>query len=279
MRGFGQFLSIPCTVLVVGLLAEEARAGDYSFCECSVADSPADGATGVPLNPILMFRALAPDKPNSVDTPGLHLESGEGVVVPLEEATDITDCYFISKPIQDLAPETTYQVWAEDRNGELLATFTTGSERDNAAPAVTVIDDGIDSGRFVFEAEEEVVLVVAECPIDMGIRHVLASPSGGAIELPCDGIELLLYDASGNADIVNVPEIPDASESCGCHAVGARTRTALPAICLAVVVVFATSASRRRRFRNHPGWSTTRKASRRRIDFKQYKTRPLDSVA
>lgn len=215
-------------------------AGDHSYCVVTVEDYPSDGATDVPLNPILMYSDLAPADPweSAIE---LRLEREDGMVVELTEPS-ISECHFIWRPTENLLPETTYEVRARDSVGELLATFTTGTERDDTPPEVTVVDDGTASGQFVFEADEEVVLVTADCPLDLGRRRVLTSPSDGVIELPCDGVELHLFDAAGMETNVT---IPDVSGSCECTTAGARPQRELPVFVFAIVV--AALALKRRR--------------------------------
>lgn len=115
------------------VMSTTARAdGYYSIV---IKDFPADGAVGVPLNPVLLFNNM-----NRVFSTDIELLDPSGTLVPLTRDWDersYAPCN-MRRPVADLAPETTYTVRIRSLvdSQQWTTSFTTGSARDVQEPTV-----------------------------------------------------------------------------------------------------------------------------------------------
>lgn len=207
------------TLSVAGLLAPGiAFAGDDSYCKSTLALSPSEGATGVPLN-VMVTDAVLRDFNSGESAESLferddvynrafrtELEDASGVVIQLEPrqlAGDDFNCTVAFFPVEELQPETTYTVYIRDVRG---STFTTGTTRDTVPPTLSLTqDDPATSGyEGIVSVSEDAIALAYKAPIRFGTHTEAQVPMDGQVVRFSSNyfagrqVEVRAYDEAGN---------------------------------------------------------------------------------
>lgn len=251
-------------VFIAGSLPASADIAPVPACEVTVDDSPADGAEEVPLNPMLLYGAVAPfdcvdmDEVDPYDCgwmPEFSLTDEEGAAVAVTAEFVTKHCVLVFFPDEDLQPNSVYHVLEEE---ELLATFTTGSTADLQAPAFTASQSGPSSSlRFEYTSDEPLVLaaVVLGGMVGYGVtpRDSSLDVSSYPDHYVDSGVvDVTVYDAAGNSasaeftfDRGTDDDDDDGEpESCACTQDAAA---AMPSALLACCGLLGATWMRRRR--------------------------------
>ena len=238
--------SITLGAVVLLSVARQASAGDFRICENQgTVIIPADGSVDVPLNAGIFMQTDG-------YAPRPVLEREDGTVVPVEDIETghyyADECFYPRAPVDLLEPETTYVLRLD---GNVVSTFTTGTEEDNEPPEVTIGDDQDDRGRFsaTWEGSDDFVLVIAQGSYSDGTCDIVAAPSADTIELTLcsfvDGSEdFVVFDHAWNATEVSAISWR-VDEGCACATSGDRSSGA-PLALLIPLTFLALRRARRR---------------------------------
>ena len=156
-------------------------------------------------------------------------------------------------PNSDLKPQTEYEVWNTDQN-RLVATFTTGTSRDEVDPDFSPGDDDDDVGLHLdFTGSDDLVLAVTTADIDMGAICIVRTLSGGELDMRGakgdafghtpewrDQQKVVIVDKAGNTTTVTIP----MNDACSCNVAGAPGQTHGSVLLLALLVLGARSIQR-----------------------------------
>ena len=189
------------TSALVLLLSTAAQAGDDSDCSIGEVAFPQDGATDVPINPVLLgngdssydygtwstFAGIADEAENEIDT-----------IVDFTYAEGYCD-FTIYRPLNDLEPNTTYVIYYGDTTGN---TFVTGDSRDDDPPVITVSDEPVDGNEnvYTYTSDEELAFTTYKESISLGsIGHLQRAEMTGELRADRDTV---FYDWAGNNTVV-----------------------------------------------------------------------------
>lgn len=257
---------------IVGLLAPGiARAGDDSYCDSTLALSPSDGATGVPLN-VMVTDGVPRDFFSGESAADLferdedsgqpfrtELEDASGAVIQLEPrqlADDSFNCTVAFFPVEELQPETTYTVYIRDVRG---ATFTTGTTRDTVPPTLSLTEDDPATRGYegVVTVSADAIALAYAAPIRFGVQTEAHVPvDGQAVQFGSSDhagrqVEVRAYDGAGNVATALAliagdaeDDDEDGSLAAGCSVTG-PSREFAPS--LLALFLFGAAASRRGR--------------------------------
>lgn len=218
--------------LIVIVPALPALAGYEIDCMGFIEqDLPHDGATDVPLNPMIVVADLLSYQDDSMGA-DVDLYDPMGNRVSLDHEFLTTDCVPVYFPESDLEPETEYTLMVSEV--EALR-FVTGVDSDHTSPAFEVGTDEDDWGVFVeFTGDDDIVLIATEWDIELGTRGMALPVEDGYVDLSFAGgqvedgdvLTLTAYDAAGNATAVDVTvdspwlDEPTPPTGSGCSVVG-----------------------------------------------------------
>ena len=248
------------TALGLVLWVSPAQAGYFVWCTEEYEASPADGSIDVPLNPMLLYPSV--EDAYLYNIPGfLELVDEDGNIVDVW-GTDLVEgeCFTAGFPEEPLEPNTVYEVLLE---GELLASFTTGEDVDEQAPAFVAGEDDADPGlRFEYEIDEPVVLVSTSRAEGIDHEFIGITPGEAAVDFtewtmgiePGSSLIVRFHDASGNWDEVTVNKLgtsptenwPDGEPDGGTCALASTSGMPQPAVLLSMLVLLAGLVARRR---------------------------------
>lgn len=211
--------------LALGLMSHDSLAGDDSSCFASNdLEYPEDGATDVPLNPILVTRPFGWDTSHYMDQfEALWDEDGNVVATEVAFVFDRGTCdYAVYRPVHNLEPDTVYEMIYEDSGGT-GNTFTTGSSEDLEPPQIVVDEEPAEDFEndywFAYSANEELVMRTHTELSSMGERGYIQRPDQAAV---LNGhLTITFYDRAGNATVVE-PVLGGGDDS-GCVAAGVGT--------------------------------------------------------
>lgn len=208
---------------VIATLFCDVALGQNVSCDISSEPYPADGAAGVPLNPMLEYPTLLPEDPVEGVGAQLTLEDSSGVQVTLAEHTGAIggDCPFVFVPTADLSPASQYMVRAD---GEVIATFTTGEERDDVPPHfdVETPPEGSQFGDSIpFTSSEDLVLLDTGYGASQSFNYVVFTPAEGVLDDEWlinrlnagDDLLLVAVDRAGNTTDVWIDGYDDGDHS------------------------------------------------------------------
>ncbi len=237
-----------------------AQAGYFVWCTEEYEASPADGSIDVPLNPMLLYPSVY-DAYQYTNPGFLELVDEDGNIVDAW-GTDLVEgeCFTAGFPEEPLEPNTVYEVLLE---GELLASFTTGEDFDEQAPAFVAGEDDADPGlRFEYESDEPVVLVSTSRSDGVDNDFFGITPGEAVVDFtewtmgiePGTSLLVRFYDASGNWDEVTVDKFgtsptedgPDGEPDGGTCALASTNGMPRPSVLLTMLFLLAGLVARRR---------------------------------
>lgn len=201
-------MRLPLLVTSLTLLCSTpAQAGDYSRCTARTQAYPADGATGVPLNALLVQPLDVSEFRPKINQGTLATDQGQAV--QLEQFTGLPGFVCgdaVLKPQQPLQPNMRYHYTG---GAGPRVSFTTGSVQDTTRPMLTL--GGEQAGAehsYAYHGSDDIVAVYAQVEMDLDVyayHHVLISPVAGKLDLsplyrdPYDEVVTLkVYDRAGN---------------------------------------------------------------------------------